>query len=197
MPKKSSNKVNVDMTGVESGGRLVAEGDYKVKVLEVEHKTSESSGKPMLSWIFEVVSKDGGKLFYNTSLQPQALFNLKNLLLCLGVDVPNNKISLDLDDLVGRECGVTVAHEMYDGKKRAKISDIFPVDEEDEEDDDSDDEGDEDDEEEDEEIDYSDLDEGELKKLCKERGIKVTKKDNKKSLIAKLEEADEEDEDDE
>ena len=198
---KNSAVLTVDMTGVEAGG-VVAEGDYGVKVAKVEHKIAESSGKPMLVWEFDITEGGTGKLWYNTSLQPQALFNLKNVLICLGVSVPDGKMKLDLDEYLDMECGVTVGHEVYDGKKRARIVDIWPLDEaeykdDDEEEDDDDSEDDEDeyeDEEDDEDEgpDYSALNKKALKELCRTRKIKVSKDDDKDALIAKLEAADEE-----
>ena len=195
--KTTSSKITLDMTGVESSS-LIPEGDYTIQVAKVEKTVAESSGKPTLKWEFQITDEGkSGKLYYNTSLQPQALFNLKNLLLCLGVPVPNGKLELDLDDLIDRECGATVSHEVYDGKKKSRISDIFPLEEESDEEAEEDEEDeeveeDEEEEEEDETPDYDALSKIDLKELCRTRKIKVSKEDDKKSLIAKLEAADEE-----
>ena len=68
----------------------------------------------------------------------------------------------------------------------------------DEEEDEEDEEPEEEEEEIEEEVDYSSMSLGELRKLCKENGIKYTPKDKAEALIEKLEALDEEeDEEDE
>lgn len=174
---KKGNVIKIDMTGVESNN-LVDEGEYAVEVLEVEQKISKSTEQPMLVWQLGITTGEfkGSKLYYNTSLQKQALFNLKNVLIALGVSVPSSVMKLDLDQVIGLEMGVQVAHDLYDGKKRPKITDVFPLDAEDAEE---------------EEADYSDMDLDELKEELKARGIAVPKKATTSRLIAILEEDDE------
>ena len=81
---------------------------------------------------------------------------------------------------LAKERGISVA------KKDKKDDIIAKLEEDDEEEDD------EDEEDEDDTPDYEEMSLKELKALCKERGLKVTKKDDKDSLIEKLEEDDEE-----
>lgn len=57
-------------------------------------------------------------------------------------------------------------------------------------------ESEDDDDEDDDDYDYEEMDLEDLKELCNDRGIKVTKKDKKKDLIKKLEEDDEDGDDD-
>ena len=123
-PLRRNRIIEIDMTGVEGGGRLCPEGIHKVQVEEITPETSASSGKPYLAWKFRTA--DGSyRLYHNTSLQPQALFNLKQVLIALGVEVPNSVMKLNLDKVVGRKCYVEVEHEIYEGKKKARIIDFL------------------------------------------------------------------------
>lgn len=119
------------MKDVEGKRPLVAEGEYTVEVVNVEEK--EGQNAPYLAWEFKVVGGkfDGAKLYNNTSLAPQALWNLRGTLEALGVDVPDDDEDMELEEFVGKTCGVEVSHEMYDGKKMARITDIHPAAEED------------------------------------------------------------------
>jgi hypothetical protein len=205
---KKGNVVRVDLSNVESRGPLVPEGDYTVRVSEIELKTSEK-GSQYIQFVLEIVSKasKGSKLYHIASLQPQALFNLKNTLIALGVTVPTKAMDLDLDELIGLEMGVTVEHETYDGKKKARVMEVFPIDDGntpdvEEEEDEEEDEDVEEEEDEDETMDYESMTDDELKAECKKRGLKSKKKDTKKRLIKRLEKSDaagneEEDEDEE
>lgn len=121
-PKKTGAKLKVNFKGVESGGKLVPEGDYRVKVDEVTQEESDA-GNAYLAWVLKIVDgkHKGSTLYHNTSLQPQALWNLKGVLEALGVEVPDSSMDIDLKELVGMEASVTVEHETYQGKPKARI----------------------------------------------------------------------------
>lgn len=119
---RSPSSVNVDLSGVEASRKAIPEGTYEVVVNEATQKDSRD-GNPMIAFEFEVAegAHKGAKLYENCSLQPQALFKLKSVLMALGMDIPNKAFDLNLRDLVGLTCEVEVGHEVYEGKKRARI----------------------------------------------------------------------------
>lgn len=127
MVKKSSRKITVNMEGVENFAPP-PEGDYKIGIDEVTKEVSESKND-YLAWVFKIADgkNKGKKLFYNTSLQPQALWNLRGVLEAFGIDVPDGSMDLDLDEIQDCEelAGCTVEHETYQGKPRARIVDVF------------------------------------------------------------------------
>jgi hypothetical protein len=114
------------MAGVE-GRVTVAEGEYRVRVAEVTQE--EGSAADYLKWKFQVMGKvhSGASIFYNTSLAPQALWNLRGLLEALQFDIPDDDLDVDPDELVGLELMVSVEHDTYEGKKQAKIVDFWPA----------------------------------------------------------------------
>lgn len=124
--KGKSAGLKVDFTGVESSGN-VAEGRHLLTVDGApEIKTSENSGNEYINWKFKA---PGGSIYHTTSLQPQALWNLRNVLESLGLEVPDGPLDLDLAEMDGLTCGGEVEHETYQGKKRPRLIDIFPEDE--------------------------------------------------------------------
>lgn len=161
---RSSSSVNVDLSGVEASRKAIPEGTYEVVVNEANQKSSRD-GNPMISFEFEVTegAHKGAKLYENCSLQPQALFKLKSVLLALGMDIPNKAFDLNLRDLIGLTCEVEVGHEVYEGKKRARILQYNDPEESQEEDSDDDEESVEDK--------LSELDFDELKDLAKDLDI--------------------------
>ena len=164
MAKKTNKKgIKLNFDGVETGYKAVPEGTYEVRVKEIEAGTSQANA-PKLDFKFEIISgkNKGSLLFYTCSLQPQALFKLKVVLEALGYEIPEGNFNLDIDELIDLECSVEVAHETYEGKKRARIVEFITSDEddsEDEDDDDSEDEDDDDSEEDEDEEDDEDEDE--------------------------------------
>lgn len=144
MARKSrrDKSVNVDLSGVETNRKAIPEGEYTLVVNSAEMGESQS-GNPMIKFEFEVSEGKhrGTKLYENCSLQPQALFKLKSLLVGLGFSIPKKAFDLDLTELVGLTCSVEVGHEKYEGKTRARI--LTYLDPEDDGDDDEEDGGDE------------------------------------------------------
>ena len=182
--------VNLNMKDVSVGG-VIPEGEYIVTVDEVSVEESQQ-GNQYLKWVFKVIDgpQKNSKIYYNTSLLPQSLFNLKNLLIALGVPVPDKAFQLNLDECEGCNCGVTVTHETYDGKKRSRVTDVFPLDA-------SDVEGEDDSE----EVDLEEMSLEELIEFADENDIKLTAKQKKRksAALAAIQDAlgDDEEEDEE
>ena len=156
---REGSSVNLDLSGVEVSRRAIPEGTYAVVVNKAE-LTKSREGNNMIKMEFEVTEgpHKGAKLFENCSLQPQALFKLKSVMLALGMNIPNGSFDLDTNDLVGLNCEVEVGHETYEGKKRARILEYINAEESDEEEEDPDDSDEEEDSDEDDsdEEDYTD-----------------------------------------
>lgn len=133
---KKANSLSVDFTGVESSGK-VSEGRQLAEVVECEVKTSDNTGNDYINWKLKA---KGGNIYHTTSLQPQALWNLRNTLEAMGMEVPEAALELDLSEFPGMELGIEVENETYQGKKRPRIIDVFPVEELDGEEAESDDE---------------------------------------------------------
>lgn len=129
MAKKSSSVVTVDFEGVESGGKRVRKaGEYLCKVEEITKEIGDIA--PYLAWQFEVIDGEceGSKLWTNTSLAKQALFNLRGLLEALGEEVPDSELDIDLEDMVDKEVVLVVEMEDYEGKSKARVVDYYPAD---------------------------------------------------------------------
>jgi hypothetical protein len=207
---KKAKGIKVDFTGVTSR-TLVPEGDYVAKPIAAEKTKAQSSGKPTIAWEFEICKgkMSGQKLFYNTSLQPQALFNLRGLLDAMGVDVPDGSMTIDLASILEEapEVGVSVFHDTYDGSKRSKMDDVFPADSVEEGDDDGDDDSDDDSDDDDDsgnEIDaeaVEEMDAEELAELVEENDLEVdldsikSLKKKRKAVIEAIASGDDDDDD--
>lgn len=121
--RKPKTSVKVDFTGVEASGNH-PEGRFLFAVDGVpEIKTSDNSGQDYINWKFK---SDKGTVWHITSLAPQALFNLRNTLESLGLEVEESAMDLDLAEFDGLTLGGEIEHEVYQGKKKARLIDIFP-----------------------------------------------------------------------
>ena len=126
MAQKAKGRI-IDFSGVDE---LVAlpDGRYSVIVEQVEEKISENSGKPYFAWTFEVTTGEfkGRKLWNNTSLQPHALWKLKETLDALGVDT-TKKVSFIEKDLCGIRCDVVIGQREYEGQMRNEVKQVLPI----------------------------------------------------------------------
>ena len=145
-------RVRVDFSGVDtSGGIDIPDGSYKLAVESIEEKESQD-GNPYLLWIYKVAEGPckGGRVYDNTSLQPQALWRLAKLLRALGETDLDGVADLELGSYVGRTVDVEIVNETYQGKRKPRVTD-FVVNATVEGDDDEDHDADEDEEENEEE----------------------------------------------
>jgi hypothetical protein len=125
-PRKRTD-VTVDFGGVEGGGgRKIPDGEYLMEVFSIEEKESQD-GNPYLAWKWKVCDGEykGATIYDNTSLKATALWRLKTLLECLGVDVPNGKMGLNLKEYHGLSLLAEVTNETYQGKERPRISNFL------------------------------------------------------------------------
>ena len=110
------SKFKVDFTGVSEGGgsKVLPGGDYICKVTKIEPKLS-GKGNRYLKWTFVVGvgPNKGSKIFHNTSLTPKALWNLRNTIIALGIEVPKSSFEIDLDEYVGKVIGVNLIETTY------------------------------------------------------------------------------------
>lgn len=145
-----ARKKKFDFTNVQAFKRC-EEGIHTVKLVQIDEGTSQA-GDDMLKATFEVISgsSKGARVFDNFVLTDKALWKFKMMLQGMGVKC-DGKIAIDLDKLVGKTVDVDVAHEEYNGQKRARIMEYSKVVVE-EEDDDFEDEEEETTEEEEEEV---------------------------------------------
>lgn len=161
--EKKGETIQVDFTNVEEGGGRVRlpEGDYPVKVVKVE-KGESQSGNPKVVLTYKITSGKGKdkQLKDHLALTPKALWKLRNVLVAMGMNVPKKVVNLNITNLVGKELGITLEDDEYEGKINSKVSDYVDIDTLNgaDEEDDSDDDEDSDDEEE-AELDELDLDE--------------------------------------
>lgn len=115
--RTKSNSISVDFTGVNSTARM-DDGEYLGTIKEVTQEKSSNSGNEMLVFTITV---EGSDFKYYCPLIENSLWKLRDLLECAGFEVPESKMDLDLDELVGVEIGVVIENETYQGKQRPKV----------------------------------------------------------------------------
>ena len=122
--RRGKNVVSVDFTDVESGGGIpTPDGYYVAEITKAEQEVS-SAGNDMITvrWKTNINSN----VFDRFVLVPQSLWVLRTALECMGVDVPDGPFDLDVDDLVGMQCGLEITNEEYEEKDQPRVTGYLP-----------------------------------------------------------------------
>lgn len=189
MAKKSGGVVTIDGAKAAEGGgggKRVPEGDYLVKITDTKRGESQSGNAQIIMTLsIQDGPKKNGDIRDYLTLTEAALWRVGALLDAIGMKYPKKAFKLDIGKLLGKELGVTVADDEYNGKIKSKVVDFLDLEtikgilE-----------GGSDDEKIDTTPDYSDMSEKKLLKLAKKQGLKVKEGTSVKKLIKLLEEQD-------
>jgi hypothetical protein len=121
----------LDLGSVKTGFDPLPISAYVCVVESCVHKIAASSGEPTLAWRFKIIEGEesivGRLLFVNTSLQPQALWKLKETLAAIGEDVESDNYTINPSSYLGRKAVVVVeGHQEYEGTMRDRVGKIKP-----------------------------------------------------------------------
>jgi len=126
--------IRVNMSGVQDRPEALPAGYYQAAVLSVEQKVGKDSGQPYLKWTFQVGGEGeepyaGRKAFFNTTLAPQGLFNLKRTLKALGYEdeALQGEFEFDPNDVTGLDCTLVVVPDVYQGETVSRVDRVLPA----------------------------------------------------------------------
>ena len=116
--KKSKNIVTINWEEEEGGKFLSNPGEYVVKAISAE-SNEDDEGRTYIKWTFEVTKGKGkgATISTNTYITPKALWKLRELLECMGMEIGNSIQDLDLDEAI--EEGSELVIEVEEGNERA------------------------------------------------------------------------------
>jgi|SRR5690625_1106749 len=125
-------KVNVDFTNVKDASGInpkqMPEGDYPAVIRKVElvEKKNDPGSKQLL---FTIGLKEHASVAYPyyCGFEANVLWKLRNLMIASGVKAPKKAFSFDAEKLVGKEFGVSLEDDEYDGKMKSVIGAVFPL----------------------------------------------------------------------
>jgi len=125
-----ATKATIDFSQVKDGSgfspKHKEEGEYLGTITSFED-TKSKSGNAM--WVFGVALKTDRRAVYPVYclLGPEHVWKLRNVMLAAGFKVPKKRITVDGNRLVGKELGVFLEDDEYDGKKKSVIASFFPA----------------------------------------------------------------------
>lgn len=177
--KKNTGVYAVDFSKAQGGGanKRYPEADYRVKYIKWEdvHKKDEPDEKGVKVTFQFLEGKYKGQTFFDRLwLQDNTLWRIRAFLEAMDVEVPNKRANVNFEKYLGKELGVTLVDNEYNGRVSSQVGDYIDLDtlagadeededededEEEEDEDDDDDEDEDEDEDEEEELEEMDVDE--------------------------------------
>lgn len=128
------NKIIVDFTNTkdQSGINPVHQkaGDYRGLIKQVDHSIAQTENKtPQLVYIIQDADRPSAAYRYNCPLTENSLWKIRNLLIASGIEVPKKRLNIAAiaQKIVGREIGMTLDDDEYQGRMRSQIVGVFPV----------------------------------------------------------------------
>jgi hypothetical protein len=120
-------RINVRLGDVESGFQTYPEDTYLVEIQEKTRIGKSQEGEPKIIWIAKIMEGEyeGKYLNWNTSLQDQALWNLKGLVEALGLEFDED--GFDLEDTFGLQVAVDVTVGEWNGQPRNYVNGYHAV----------------------------------------------------------------------
>lgn len=127
-----AEKMNLDFSQVKDGGSFSPkhkpEGEYLGTITSFQD-TKSKAGAAM--WVYGITLKNDRRAIYPTYclLGAEQVWKLRNLMVAAGFKVPKKRMSVDGNRLVGKEVGIFLEDDEYEGKKKSVISSFFPANE--------------------------------------------------------------------
>lgn len=102
---------------------IIPEGEYQVVVAKAAEVVTKTTGKPMVRVMLRVTegTYKNSPIFDHIVFVEAMKGRNKHILKVLG-QPHEDDFNVNAEDWVGAECRVKVRHDLYQGKKRAKVS---------------------------------------------------------------------------
>jgi hypothetical protein len=131
----AATKKAVDFTNVKEVGnfqpRRMPAGDYRGRITKVDdHVKGEGKDRKEM-WVFTIVPVSRPRNTYPMycGFGENEAWKIRNLLIAAGFAVPKKRMGIDPNKLVGKEIGMSLDDDEYEGKSKSVIVATFPVDE--------------------------------------------------------------------
>jgi hypothetical protein len=122
----------INFEGVQSSNfEQIPAGIYPATVFSIEYKKARDkpNGVGYYEWQFAIQSDDhkSRRLWMNTSLEPQALWKLKDTIEAFGSKVPDGEFEFEPEGFFGKPCMIKVTTATYNGKDTNNVDDVLPA----------------------------------------------------------------------
>jgi hypothetical protein len=120
----------LDFTNVSDGGSIrpkrLPEGDYRAKVVSVEDHKSKND-KEGWKFVISPIDYPRATYAYYTDFEVKNAWKIRALIVACGLNAPKKRLAVDPNRLVGKELGISLEDDEYEGKAKSTIDTVFPA----------------------------------------------------------------------
>lgn len=103
-------------------------GDYRGKIKGLTRGKAKETNNPTLTFAVQDTKRPSAVYRYQVVLIPSSMWKMRNLIVACGLVNPTGKkLKFDPDKLVGREIGMSLDDDEYNGNVRSQIINVFPA----------------------------------------------------------------------
>jgi hypothetical protein len=130
--KTTATKRAIDFTNVKERGdhnpKHKPAGDYRAKIVKVGDHV-KSGEKQATGWVYTIalVSDQRATYPYYCMWGDKQEWKIRNLFVAAGLTVPKKKVMVDPNKVVGREIGITLEDDEYEGRMKSTVYTTFPT----------------------------------------------------------------------
>lgn len=120
----------VDLTDVKEGGQFRPKrkpaGDYRARIVKVEDHLKEGN-EP--GWVYTIqIDGDARSSYpYYVNPAPKQKWKIGRICAAAGIQAVGKRINFNPNKLVGKEIGVALDDDEYEGRLKSVIDEVFPV----------------------------------------------------------------------
>lgn len=132
MVAASLDSAILDFSKVKDGGMHnpthMEPGDYLGVISNV---TAGESNSGNAQWVYTIALASNKRATYGyyCVLDEKSLWKLRNIFVAAGVSVPKSRVRVDPKKIVGRQIGIVLEDDEYEGRVRSKITQVMPKEE--------------------------------------------------------------------
>src|SRR3990172_7151867 len=117
--------ITFDLTKTKSF-EAIPEGTYDAEVVTCEERETDEKN-PYIFWEFSLKGEyEDRKVWLNTSLLPQSLWNLTRVLEALGLDVDHDGLNeFEPEEMETLSCRVKVTQEAFNGSTKNRVARVL------------------------------------------------------------------------
>lgn len=123
-----AKSVDLDFSNVKEGGKFrkvrQRAGDHRGRIMAVSTVKKKKDGKPQWEWVIKV---GPGTYPYYTAFEENQLWKIRNLFVAAGKSVPKKRVRVNPNNIVGKDIGVILIDDDYDGKEQSSIDSVVPL----------------------------------------------------------------------
>lgn len=121
----------IDFSNVTEGSGIrpkqLPAGEYAATIKDVKAGNSKKTGTPQ--WCFIIVPKahPGASYPYYCQLTAEQAWKIRQVLVAVGVSAPKSVKTIDASKLIGKDLGIILEDDEYEGKLKSVIDSLIPL----------------------------------------------------------------------